>query len=258
MPSSTSTMLLLLQAQLQALAAAQAQAQMQLQMQQALLAAVPGVAPVVPGAAGAIVAVPGSTAAGAESSIQRKAREIHVGNLAVGSATAEVLTELFNTALAGFVPDARITPPVKLVNLDATGMWKQARMGMADWGAALPAHPVRQRRWQSGWISLPHVLRSCRRIFPTSAPSSNAAHGPPGLRVCVCLQHSLHPLLPASCTEGRVAVQSSMVYTSATPLSAPLPHIPHIPHTPLCSHTLPPVCPTIITHTQAALHSSSL
>lgn len=107
-----------LQAQLQALAAAQAQAQMQLQMQQALLASVPGVAPVAPGA---IVAVPGGAAASSESSAQRKAREIHVGNLAVGSATPEVLTEVFNTALAGFVPDARITPPVKLVNVDATG-----------------------------------------------------------------------------------------------------------------------------------------
>ncbi|GLC56991.1 hypothetical protein PLESTB_001171100 [Pleodorina starrii] len=49
----------------------------------------------------------------------RKAREIYVGNLAIGVVTSDMLKELFNTILANQVPDPANAPPVVNVNLDA-------------------------------------------------------------------------------------------------------------------------------------------
>ncbi|KXZ53229.1 hypothetical protein GPECTOR_7g1123 [Gonium pectorale] len=48
----------------------------------------------------------------------RKAREIYVGNLAIGVVTADMLRELFNTILANQVSDPVNAPPVVNVNLD--------------------------------------------------------------------------------------------------------------------------------------------
>jgi splicing factor U2AF subunit len=117
------------QAQMQALAAAQAQAQLQRQMlaqQQALLGG--GVAAVAAPAAMVAAAQMGSaavaaTAGNANDSQARKSREIYIGNLAIGTVTIEMLTELFNAALAGMVPDPVTNPPVNTVKMDNTGVW---------------------------------------------------------------------------------------------------------------------------------------
>lgn len=116
------------QAQMQALAAAQAQAQLQRQMlaqQQALLGG--GVAAVAAPAAMVAAAQIGSaavaaTGGGANDSQARKSREIYIGNLAIGTVTIEMLTELFNAALAGMVPDPVTNPPVCTVKMDTTGV----------------------------------------------------------------------------------------------------------------------------------------
>lgn len=113
-----------LQAQMQALAAAQAQAQLQRQMlaQQQALLTVPTLAP--PAAMLAAAQVGGATAATAlpaNDTQARKSREIYIGNLAIGTVTIEMLTELFNAALAGMVPDPVTNPPVLTVKMDTTG-----------------------------------------------------------------------------------------------------------------------------------------
>ena len=113
-----------LQAQMQALAAAQAQAQLQRQMlaqQQALLAVptfTPGAAMVAAAAAGGATV---ATAAAVDSTTARKSREVYIGNLSIGSVSPEMLTELFNAALAGMVPDPVNEPPVINVKMDTTG-----------------------------------------------------------------------------------------------------------------------------------------
>lgn len=112
--------------QMQALAAAQAQAQLQRQMlaqQQALLAAVPTVTP--PAAALVAAAAAGgatvATGLAVDSTTARKSREVYIGNLSIGSVTPDMLTELFNAALAGMVPDPVNEPPVINVKMDNTG-----------------------------------------------------------------------------------------------------------------------------------------
>jgi splicing factor U2AF subunit len=113
---------------MQALAAAQAQAQLQRQMlaqQQALLGG--GVAAVAAPAAMVAAAQMGSAAVAATGGVAndtqaRKSREIYIGNLAIGTVTIEMLTELFNAALAGMVPDPVTNPPVLTVKMDTTGV----------------------------------------------------------------------------------------------------------------------------------------
>lgn len=107
---------------MQALAQAQLQQQM-LAQQQALLAAVPTVS--APAAAlVAAAAAGGATVAmgpAVDSTTARKSREVYIGNLAIGSVTPEMLTELFNAALVGMVPDPILEPPVINVKMDGTG-----------------------------------------------------------------------------------------------------------------------------------------
>jgi hypothetical protein len=50
-----------------------------------------------------------------ETTEQKASRELYVGNLATGIAAAEVLRELFNTALAPLVPDATVSHPHNLL-----------------------------------------------------------------------------------------------------------------------------------------------
>lgn len=114
---------------MQALAAAQAQAQLQRQMlaqQQALLGggvtAVAAPAAMVAAAQSAMGSAAVAAAAGAGSVEARKSREIYIGNLAIGTVTIEMLTELFNAALAGMVPDPVTNPPVLTVKMDNTGV----------------------------------------------------------------------------------------------------------------------------------------
>jgi splicing factor U2AF subunit len=119
------------QAQMQALAAVQAQAQLQRQMlaqQQALFAAVPAV--VNPAAALVAAAAAGgatvATGPAVDSTTARKSREVYIGNLAIGAATPEMLTELFNAALVGMVSDPILEPPVINVKMDNTGQHSMA------------------------------------------------------------------------------------------------------------------------------------
>lgn len=123
---------------MQALAAVQAQAQLQRQMlaqHQALFAAVPTVAN--PAAALVAAAAAGgatvATGAAIDSTTARKSREVYIGNLAIGSVTPEMLTELFNAALVGMVPDPILAPPVINVKMDNTGQHSAA------WHAAAAA-----------------------------------------------------------------------------------------------------------------------
>lgn len=111
---------------MQALAAVQARAQLQRQMlaqQQALLASVPTVAPPAAALVAAAAAGGATLAAGpaVDSTTARKSREVYIGNLSIGSVTPDMLTELFNAALVGMVPDPVREPPVINVKMDATG-----------------------------------------------------------------------------------------------------------------------------------------
>eukprot|EP00879_Flechtneria_rotunda_P017065 GHRR01017872.1.p1 GENE.GHRR01017872.1~~GHRR01017872.1.p1 ORF type:complete len:362 (+),score=139.44 GHRR01017872.1:443-1528(+) len=107
---------------MQALAAAQAQAQLQRQMlaqQQALLTSVPTLTN--PAALVAAATAGGAAAAPMNETQARKSREIYIGNLAIGTVTMEMLSELFNAALAGMAPDPVTNPPVVNVKMDTTG-----------------------------------------------------------------------------------------------------------------------------------------
>lgn len=108
---------------MQALAQAQLQQQMLAQQQALLAASVPAVS--APAAAlVAAAAAGGATVAmgpAVDSTTARKSREVYIGNLAIGSVTPEMLTELFNAALVGMVPDPILEPPVINVKMDNTG-----------------------------------------------------------------------------------------------------------------------------------------
>ncbi|KAG1672585.1 hypothetical protein FOA52_010686 [Chlamydomonas sp. UWO 241] len=88
----------------------------------AAMAAIPGVTLVNPtaGVAGA-AAVPGAPIdPNAPNPATRRAREIYVGNLAVGILTPELTRELFNTVLAPFCHDPVAYPPVIECKVDMT------------------------------------------------------------------------------------------------------------------------------------------
>ena len=51
----------------------------------------------------------------------KKQREVYVGNLAIGAVNDVMLRELFNAALAQFVPDPVTNPPVVSVTMDGSG-----------------------------------------------------------------------------------------------------------------------------------------
>lgn len=84
-------------------------AQQMLMQQQAAAAAAAATASAVAAAAS------GSTAV---QTADRKAREIYVGNLAIGVVTPDMLKELFNAILGSHVPDPVNQPPVCNVTMD--------------------------------------------------------------------------------------------------------------------------------------------
>ncbi|GIL73769.1 hypothetical protein Vretimale_5365 [Volvox reticuliferus] len=98
----------------QAMAALQQQQQLQRQLiaQQLLLQQQAA-------AAAAALAPPVQQQNTSAATADRKAREIYVGNLAIGVVTSDMLRELFNTILANQVPDPANAPPVVNVNLDS-------------------------------------------------------------------------------------------------------------------------------------------
>ncbi|PSC72638.1 splicing factor u2af 65 kda [Micractinium conductrix] len=114
-----------MQMQQQQMAAIQQQElQRQLLAQQMMMGA-PGLAEMMmaPGGAAPMAAAP--TADGGHSqeamTIDRKQREIYIGNLAIGITTKEILYELFNQCFAHQVPDPTHTPPVVNINMDTSG-----------------------------------------------------------------------------------------------------------------------------------------
>jgi len=64
--------------------------------------------------------LPGSST-NQEDAIDKKRREVYIGNLAIGQTTREVLTEFFNQALAHLLPDPLNIPPVVNINIDNQG-----------------------------------------------------------------------------------------------------------------------------------------
>jgi splicing factor U2AF subunit len=95
-----------------------------LAQQQALLAAMPVMsnpAAAMVAAAAAGGATLGTGGGAVDSTTARKSREVYIGNLAIGSVNPEMLTELFNAALAGMVSDPVLEPPVINVKMDNTG-----------------------------------------------------------------------------------------------------------------------------------------
>jgi splicing factor U2AF subunit len=95
-----------------------------LAQQQALLAAMPAMtnpAAAMVAAAAAGGATLGTGGGAVDSTTARKSREVYIGNLAIGSVNPEMLTELFNAALAGMVSDPVLEPPVINVKMDNTG-----------------------------------------------------------------------------------------------------------------------------------------
>eukprot|EP00887_Chlorella_sp_A99_P001501 scaffold8.g1501.t1 len=113
------------QQQLQALQ--QQQLQNQLLAQQLMMASAGQVmaATAMPAALAAMPQAAPSAAASATA--DRKAREIYIGNLAIGIITQELLAEFFNQArgcrcvFASMVPDPTAQPPVVHINMDSTG-----------------------------------------------------------------------------------------------------------------------------------------
>lgn len=69
-------------------------------------------------AAGGLVAGVTDTAA---ITLDRKQREVYVGNLAIGVVTKQILEEFFNQALSHMMPDPVATPPVVNINMDGQG-----------------------------------------------------------------------------------------------------------------------------------------
>ncbi|KAI8472154.1 MAG: hypothetical protein J3K34DRAFT_467687 [Monoraphidium minutum] len=67
---------------------------------------------------GAAAGGAGAALTAAQQAALRKAREIYIGNLALGQTTAEVLKELFNAALAGFVDNPATQEAVSEVKMD--------------------------------------------------------------------------------------------------------------------------------------------
>lgn len=107
------------QQQLQALQ--QQQLQNQLLAQQLMMASAGQVmaATAMPAALAAMPQAAPSAAASATA--DRKAREIYIGNLAIGIITQELLAEFFNQVFASMVPDPTAQPPVVHINMDSTG-----------------------------------------------------------------------------------------------------------------------------------------
>jgi hypothetical protein len=101
--------------------AAETQRQQMLQsllLQQQALSSIPGVTIGPPPLAVASTAAASAPAAPNNS---KKAREIYVGNLVQGTMTPDLVKELFNLALANFVPDPINNPPIMDIKMDATG-----------------------------------------------------------------------------------------------------------------------------------------
>jgi splicing factor U2AF subunit len=74
----------------------------------------PGGLPITPAAAAAALA---------PSAANKRAREIYIGNLPQGIIGSTEIRELFNLALANFVPDPVTNPPVVEVKMDPTGRY---------------------------------------------------------------------------------------------------------------------------------------
>lgn len=70
------------------------------------------------GVAGGLVAGVADTAA---QTLDRKQREVYVGNLAIGAINGKLIEEFFNQALSHMVPDPVAAPPVINVNMDSQG-----------------------------------------------------------------------------------------------------------------------------------------
>ena len=51
----------------------------------------------------------------------KKQRSVYIGNLTIGVVTDAMIRELFNAALANFVPDPVSNPPVVNVAMDQSG-----------------------------------------------------------------------------------------------------------------------------------------
>jgi hypothetical protein len=63
----------------------------------------------------------GAIRTAAQESAARKAREIYIGNLAIGQTTADVLRELFNAALVGFLDNPSKQQAVAEIKMDPGG-----------------------------------------------------------------------------------------------------------------------------------------
>lgn len=102
---------------------AQAQLQRQMMAQQGGINSMLNAGLAIPGLTAAVA--PANTIAqtigAASSTAARKAREIYIGNLCIGTVNKDMLQEFFNAALAGLVPDPLNQPPVIEVKMDATG-----------------------------------------------------------------------------------------------------------------------------------------
>ena len=109
----------------------QQQLQRQLMAQQMLMQQQAAAAAAAATASAVAAAASGSTAV---QTADRKAREIYVGNLAIGVVTPDMLKELFNAILGSHVPDPVNQPPVCNVTMDPNGVLGR--------GCA-PAHPCR-------------------------------------------------------------------------------------------------------------------
>jgi splicing factor U2AF 65 kDa subunit len=98
--------------------------------------------------------------------LDRKQREIYVGNLAIGLVDKKVLEELFNQALAHLVPDPVNAPPVYNINFDSQG-----RFGFVEFRTReLANHALKMDRLIEVHGRHLHMNRPKGYLEPTSPP----------------------------------------------------------------------------------------
>ncbi|KAL4432874.1 hypothetical protein ABPG77_008200 [Micractinium sp. CCAP 211/92] len=150
--------------QQQQLAALQQQELQRQLLAQQLIMGVPGIqAPAGASLAVAAAAQPGGYTQ-EQITIDRKQREIYIGNLAVGITTKELLREFFDQVFAHLVPDPAANPPVVNVNMDTGGRFAFVEFQNRDMATKA--------------LEMDKVVDLCGRVMNIGRPKGYVEPGP--------------------------------------------------------------------------------
>lgn len=150
--------------QQQQLAALQQQELQRQLLAQQLIMGVPGIqAPAGAALGAAPAALPGGYTQ-EQITIDRKQREIYIGNLAVGITTKELLREFFDQVFAHQVPDPAANPPVVNVNMDTGG-----RFAFVEF---------QNREMATKALEMDKVVDLCGRVMNIGRPKGYVEPGP--------------------------------------------------------------------------------